>query len=279
MFANPWIAALSALFLWWFSTGVILLTVRHADNTERYKLITFLTLPIFVIGFVIIFATTDIRGVKSVILPNQIASSYAAFLGALAIWGWIELAFLLGVVTGPNRSDCPEKIKEWERFIRAWGTIAYHEILLVICLLILGFFAATADNPFGFWTFAILFFARISAKLNLFLGVNKINTEFLPRPLSHLPSHFRNARMNWLFPVSVSLLTFAVACWLERIHAATTPAEVVGFSLLAALTALALLEHWLMVLPLPDEKLWRWMLPKKIANTDNLRRNEEAHGL
>jgi putative photosynthetic complex assembly protein 2 len=28
-----------------------------------------------------------------------------------------------------------------------------------------------------------------------------------------------------------------------------------------ALTALALLEHWLMVLPLPDERLWRWMLP------------------
>jgi hypothetical protein len=36
---------------------------------------------------------------------------------------------------------------------------------------------------------------------------------------------------------------------------------VVGFALLAAITALALLEHWLMVLPLPDEKLWRWMLP------------------
>jgi hypothetical protein len=35
----------------------------------------------------------------------------------------------------------------------------------------------------------------------------------------------------------------------------------VGFALLTAMTALALLEHWLMVLPLPDEKLWRWMLP------------------
>ena len=25
---------------------------------------------------------------------------------------------------------------------------------------------------------------------------------------------------------------------------------------------LALLEHWFMVLPLPDQKLWRWMLPE-----------------
>ena len=35
----------------------------------------------------------------------------------------------------------------------------------------------------------------------------------------------------------------------------------VGFALLLALSALATLEHWLMVIPLPDAKLWRWMLP------------------
>ena len=29
---NPWIAALLALFLWWFSTGAILWRVRHADR-------------------------------------------------------------------------------------------------------------------------------------------------------------------------------------------------------------------------------------------------------
>ena len=42
---------------------------------------------------------------------------------------------------------------------------------------------------------------------------------------------------------------------------APTPGALVGHALLAAITALALLEHWLMVLPLPDAKLWRWMLP------------------
>ena len=31
--------------------------------------------------------------------------------------------------------------------------------------------------------------------------------------------------------------------------------------LLDALTALALFEHWMMILPLPDAALWRWMLP------------------
>ncbi|MGA1276319.1 MAG: DUF3623 family protein, partial [Gemmobacter sp.] len=29
---SPWIAALVAVFLWWFSTGAILWRVRAADN-------------------------------------------------------------------------------------------------------------------------------------------------------------------------------------------------------------------------------------------------------
>ena len=135
-----------------------------------------------------------------------------------------------------------------------------------------------AENTVGLWTFAVLYFARISAKLNLFLGVPKINVEFLPAPLSHLPSHFRHAKLNALFPVSVTALTFATACWLERIYAATTPADQVGFALLAALTGLALLEHWLMVLPLPDEKLWRWMIPVPKTNDKTLI-HEDGHGL
>ena len=36
-----------------------------------------------------------------------------------------------------------------------------------------------------------------------------------------------------------------------------------GFMLLFALTALAILEHIFMVVPLPDAVLWRWALPAK----------------
>ena len=46
----------------------------------------------------------------------------------------------------------------------------------------------------------MLFFARVSAKLNLFFGVPRINTEFLPRPLAHLASHFRHAPDERLLP-------------------------------------------------------------------------------
>ena len=49
MLTDPWIAALLALFLWWFSTGVILMVVKYADRRGlRFgQVLTWLALPIF----------------------------------------------------------------------------------------------------------------------------------------------------------------------------------------------------------------------------------------
>ena len=132
-------------------------------------------------------------------------------------------------------------------------------------------------NPVGAWCFGILFVARISAKLNLFFGVPKFNVEFLPDHLAHLPSHFKIAQMNWFFPVSVTLLSALVAMFIARAGHADSPALSITQALLATLSALALLEHWLLVLPLPDAKLWRWMLPDQKPLSLNAR--EERHGI
>jgi putative photosynthetic complex assembly protein 2 len=269
-FSSPWTAALLALFTWWFATGAILYVVKRADREGRDAHVwsVLLGLPVLFAGVVGFLDSLDDASVGGI---------YWAFFSALLIWGWIELAFLSGVVTGPNRRVCPAGTPEWERFLRAWGTIAYHEMLLAVTLVLMGWLAWNADNAFGFWTFALLFFARVTAKLNLFFGVPKINTEFLPEPLRHLPSHFRFSKMNAFFPVSVTALTFALGCWFERLYAVNDPAQLVGFALLASMTALALLEHWFMVLPLPDEKLWRWMIPAPKPGK-KLKISEDPHG-
>jgi putative photosynthetic complex assembly protein 2 len=271
MMANPWIAALFALFVWWFSTGAILWVVKSADKGGRdsHQLAGIFGLPFLMAG---------VYGVTQTLGSDSLAAVYVAFLSALAIWGWIELAFLAGLVTGPNRAPCPPGATGWDRFMRAWGTIAFHEVLLVVALGWLAIMAQGAANHFAAWTFAVLYFARITAKLNLFFGVPKINTEFLPETLTHLPSHFKKAKQSWFFPISVTLLTLAVGCWLERAWSADSASAVVGFALLAAMTSLALLEHWLMVLPLPDEKLWRWMIPAPKPDNKRLTRGD-THGL
>jgi hypothetical protein len=40
------------------------------------------------------------------------------------------------------------------------------------------------------------------------------------------------------------------------------PFQVTAYALVATLLALALLEHWFMVLPVPTEKLWAWSSEK-----------------
>ena len=251
---TPWVAALIELIIWWFSTGTLLMAVKYAgrEGPAARRRATWGGRPLVALGA---------YGAHWSATQTDVMGVYVAFLSALAIWGWIELAFLTGIITGPNTSALPPHTPEWERFIRAWGTLAYHEMLLLAALIALGLALWDAPNAFGFWTFAVLFFARVSAKLNLFFGVPRTHVEFLPGALSHLSSHFRVAGMNWLFPISVTALTFATACWLERLYAAPTMGEITGFALLTALTALATLEHWVMVLPIPDERLWRWMLP------------------
>lgn len=263
------VAFLAAVLLWWFSTGAILVAVRLAERGgERAGLwATVMGLPLLGVGawaFLETLPDTSLSGV------------YGAFLGVLALWGWVELSFLTGTVTGPHPKPCPPNAPGVERFFRAWATIAYHEIVLTVLFAFVVLASLGAENMVGCYTYLILYFARVSAKLNLFLGVRHINTEFLPRHMEHLGSHFRIARMNWLFPISVTLLTLALACWLERLFVAASPVEQTGFALLAGLTALALLEHWLLILPLPDAKLWRWMLPSPAPNT-NRQPEERSH--
>ncbi|WP_298921900.1 putative photosynthetic complex assembly protein PuhE [uncultured Roseobacter sp.] len=269
-----WTPALFALFVWWFSTGAILWVVKSSDRDgpRARKRAVLLGLPFLGAGVWAFWATLH---------DTSAFGAYVGFLSALAIWGWVELAFLSGVITGPNRNPLPENVPEWERFIRAWGTLAYHEMLLVATLIAMFLidWNLAASNNFATWTFAVLFFARISAKLNLFLGVPKINIDFLPSTLAHLPSHFRHRQLNWLFPVSITALTFAAACWLERLYATQTPGTAAGFSLLTAITVLALLEHWMMVLPIPDEKLWRWMLPTPKPTQESTHHQGGHHGL
>ena len=252
---NPWFAALAAVFLGWFSTGIIIWRVKRADNEGRdaHLWSVILGLPLLLGGF---------GAVRHTLGDDSATGAFIGFVAALAIWGWIELAFLSGIIAGPNTRPCPPYAPMWERFLRACGTIAWHELTLMASLGVLAQVSEGATNRVGLWTFAVLFFARISAKLNLFFGVPRIHTEFLPRPLAHLPSHFRKAPMNGFFPVSITALSFASACWMERAYTAQTDGHLVGFTLLSALTVLALLEHWFMVLPLPDQKLWRWMIPQ-----------------
>jgi len=248
-----WLSVLVAVFAWWFFTGVILAAVRWADRhgREAHQGVVFGSVPILALG------------VAGVVLSVPDASENAVYLGfasALAIWGWIELAFLSGVLTGPVRRACPPDARPSERFILACGTVAHHEVTLTLAMCGLMLASIGAENTTAVWTFGVLYVARIMAKLNLFFGVPRINTEFVPQSIGHIKSYFRVGPITPVFPLAIALLTIFTAVFAHRLLDAEA-AMLPHYALLTTLAGLALLEHWLMVLPLPDAKLWRWMLP------------------
>lgn len=108
---QPWLATLLTIFLWWFSTGAILLAVRAADRAggDAHSMTTVLGVPLLAAGGVAVWFSLSMQTVAGVI---------CGFLGALAIWGWIELAFLTGVITGPERRPNLPGLAGWPRFLR-----------------------------------------------------------------------------------------------------------------------------------------------------------------
>ncbi len=139
---NPWIIALSAIFLWWASTGLILWRVRKADlgGPDDHLWSVLLGLPLLIGGAI---------GAHISVSHLTVGSVYAGFLSALAFWGWIELAFLSGIVTGPHREPCPPGAKLPERIWRAVGSILWHEFALIAGLLALTHLTLNAPNPFS----------------------------------------------------------------------------------------------------------------------------------
>lgn len=246
--------ALYALLLWWGSTGLVLLLVRLPARTHRATLLGAGLAGLLGLG--LLAATADGTG---------LADAYLAFTAGLLVWAWPEIAFLLGYVTGPNRRGCPPGTVGFRRFRLAAGTLMWHELAIVACgVLVL---AATwgEANQVGALTFLLLWVLRLSAKLNLFLGARNPGAELLPPQLAYLGSHFRTARMNWLFPLSV-LGAALGATWCASLAAAgETVAQAAGYTFLATLLALAALEHALLMLPIPASTMFgAWLGGDKV---------------
>jgi putative photosynthetic complex assembly protein 2 len=107
----------------------------------------------------------------------------------------------------------------------------------------------------------VLWWMRLSAKLNVFLGAPALSEAFLPEHLRYLERFFSKKPMNALFPVSITVSTVITVFIVQAARAADVGVfEATGASFLATLMALAILEHWLLVVPLPTDALWSWGL-------------------
>lgn len=194
-------------------------------------------------------------------------AAYCAFTSAVLVWAWQEIGFLLGYVTGSRRSDCPLGARGWKRFGYAAETILYHEIALVVLALLVWWMTRDGENQVGLWTYLVLWAMRQSAKLNVYFGVRNLNEHFLPLHLRYLQTYFTRKPINVFLPFSVMMATIvAVPIWQAVAASAADSFSSVGFTLVAMLLSLAILEHFFLVIPLPFEALWKWGLRSRVAS-------------
>lgn len=235
--------------VWWASTGAILWLNRLPRRTHVWSMAGATGVAAAAVGGLHVSSRSDTE-----------AGAYCAFTCALLVWAWQEIGFLFGYVTGPRRTVATPAISGWARVREALHTVEHHEIALLLLFGAVALASWGGVNQVGLWTFCVLWVMRQSAKLNLFLGVRNLYESFLPAHLQYMHSYFRRQAMNPLFPLSVALSTaLAVPLWMQAAQApdAFTSA---GLGLVATLLALAIAEHWFLVLPLPTENLWRWAL-------------------
>ncbi len=242
---------LMAILLWWSATGAILWLDRfRAGSRGRVMIGATAMLALALVGLRLSAHDESPWGV------------HLAFVSALAVWGWNEIAFLSGCLAGSSKAPCPVGSTGWNRFGRGLGAVAHHEAALLLSGIAVAALCAGGPNRTGLAAFAILWAMRVSAKLNLFLGVPNAPHDMLPAHLAHLGSFFRRRAMNLLFPVSVTAAT--VLCLLlsqEALRPDITDADAASATLLAALAALGVIEHWFLVFPWRAETLWGWGLP------------------
>jgi putative photosynthetic complex assembly protein 2 len=192
---------------------------------------------------------------------RELWAALCAFSSAIILWGWHELSFISGLLTGSRRTPCPRGATGWKRFVYATQTLIHHEVAIAVTGVALAVWLWDAANPVALMTYVILWAMRISAKFNLFFGAPNVAEEFLPDDLDYLKSYFSRRPMNGLFPVSVTAGTL-ISAWCFMQAASPMPDGFAGevYALAGMLIALGTLEHWFLVLPYKDAALWRWYL-------------------
>jgi putative photosynthetic complex assembly protein 2 len=260
--------ALLVIALWWSTTGAIFLLGRLPARTFRVS----------IAGATLLLGAALVAIGWSRDEPGT-AGACVAFCAAILVWGWLETTFLLGAITGPRRMASEPGASGRRHFRHAFAAVLYHELATVAALVVVAALCWRAANPYALWTLLLLWVMRVSAKLNLHLGVPNVGAAMLPSQLRYLAGYFRQGRVSALYPLS--LLACAVASGLlvrAAWQAGEADPDFGGLTLLATLALLGFFEHVMLALPVPADAFWSW-LPrrrKRAGEAPGLQRAREA---
>lgn len=227
--------------MWSASTAVIFYLDSLAPSTFKYSLAA-ATFVLACCGLAIWLLV----GADSIF---AIATSFAA---AMLAWGWTEMSLYMGLITGPRKTRCAEGCSGVGHFGHAVSANLWHEIIVIAFALAI----YLSGNATALWCFVMLWLMHLSARLNVFLGARNVSADFVPDHMDVLKGFLRQRNMNPLFPISCIVLVGVL------FYLAALP-QTLEINMASTLVVIGLLEHILLMLPLPTEKLWTWALSNK----------------
>ena len=250
-------AIVFVILMWGVSTGIIFYLDSLSPGTFPWSMAG-ATLVLAVCAYAIWILRND----------NSTTAIAMSFAAGLLAWGWTEISLYMGYVTGPRKTRCVEGCSGVKHFGHAVSANLWHEIIVIMFAIAIWLTA----NQTATWCFFMLWLMHLSARLNVFLGVRNVSAEFVPAHMEVLKGFLRQRNMNPLFPVSCILLLGLI------FYLAVLP-QTFEVSMAVTLAAIGLLEHILLMLPLPTEKLWTWTLSKKrvVAHNKNAKSKPDNH--
>ena len=97
--------ALHGLVIWWVSTCLILFLDSLPRQTFRWSM-AIATVVLAGAVYWLVLSSTD----------TSVAGAYTAFTCGVLIWGWLEISFYMGYVTGPRTDHCDAWVRRLASF-------------------------------------------------------------------------------------------------------------------------------------------------------------------
>jgi len=247
------IPILAAVLVWWSSTGLLIVLVGRGPVVRRRA----------AIGLTVVTLCATV-GVIALREQTTIFGAYVGFALGIVLWAWHEAMLLFGYISGPRQLECPPDLKGWDRFKTSVQVILHHELGIALHAAVIAFLSFGAGSQVALATYVLLWSMRISAKLLIFLGARNVSDTFLPAHLKYLSTYFNTARTTRFYPMFLVLTSCVAAVLLTfGFREAAGSYDAAVYLLLGTLALLAAFEHLALTVPLKEERLWSWALPKR----------------
>jgi len=132
---DTFIALGFAIFIWWFSTGIVILLNRMSRTAVTMSLVISSALCL---GALVGLSHTEQQ--------TGVLGAYCAFNCALLAWGWIELSFLTGWITSQQKTPILKSTTGWPRCVASFNAVVWPQMAILSVGLVIVVITLDAPN-------------------------------------------------------------------------------------------------------------------------------------